>query len=388
MNFETPDSDDNTAQDQSEQLQRLQGVQQSGQVLAANIKSRKLSSPLDSMLIQANSEALNLEIILRSIYSSCVSRCGEHDCNQEIPEGTPGTFMGPQAKFWNELKQGIYLLKISCNEIAIPVLRGAGELASEAFTQDPLLFIQELFSTLSPVNTVLCPGVRQCLLRVFSFYAAQSFGRTHVLTVLCSESQKDCGSQEVSERALSFMVDLLVSIQGTSHILTFKAQTALIRIHRRSESFDAAAARAQTLLSGSVGVFGSHSLSARLAAREFEHVLMDQDEWQQAREVCLSIVGQHTSSLHEHVEPQYHDKCALHTMEDLAKIFEHLGEHNLCIAWLTQAADNALSLWGSCFGTTHIIDKLVDALNAVGRNDEAASWQTMGAPPEQFNDCR
>ena len=370
----TPESNGYGSLSEGEQLATGTGSHKTAHAPVATERARESCSPLDCVPTHVNSESLNMETILRNIYSTCARISFDHDGQFGAPDQASQVVVGPQTQFWNELGYGIYLLKISCFERALPVLHRAGELASGAFTESPLAFVLELFSILSPVNTNLCSSLRLALLREFFTLVGQSFGSTNSVTVLCSELQKDCSSQEVSERALSFMVDLLISTQGSSHTLTFRAQTALIRLLRRSKNYERAGAMAQRLLSSSISLFGVQSLSARMAARELEHILMDNSDWQQALKVCLSIVGQPPSAL-ELVEPQYHDKYAVHTMEDIAKIYDVLGESEFSIAWLIQAASCACTLWGSGVATTHIIDKLVSALIASGKHDEAMLWQ-------------
>lgn len=98
-------------------------------------------------------------------------------------------------------------------------------------------------------------------------------------------------------------------------------------------------------------------------------------EWQQALKVCFSVVGQ-ASSDQEVVEPQFHDEHAVHTMEDISKIYANLGNSESSVAWLTQAAIDAPKAGGLSQGSkTHIVDKLVGALVASGNLDEALFWQ-------------
>ena len=330
-------------------------------------------SPLNCAPFHVNSESLNLETILKTVYSLCVRTHSDQSRQIETPYQVSQNVLGAQANFWSDLKQGIYLLKISSFERAFPVLRGAGELANGAFEENSLAFVQEIFSSLSPSNTATCPGLRMSLLRVFSDFASQKFEQNDPIVILCRELQNDCKSQEVSERALSFMLDNLVSLRGTSYALSFKVQTSLIRLLRRNKDYARAGDLGQKFISSSNCTFGVNSIPARLAARELEHVLMDEQEWHKALEVCYSIVGQRPSSF-QLAEPYHRDECAVRTMEDIAKIHENLGDTKSCIAWLIQAANTSWLLFGSCIATTHIIDKLVGALIASGVQDEANFW--------------
>ena len=100
---------------------------------------------------------------------------------------------------------------------------------------------------------------------------------------------------------------------------------------------------------------------------------MDMGDWQQALEVCMTIVG-HFTSVTGSPEPQHSDECAIHIMEDIAKIYNHLKDVESSIAWLRQAAACAWTLWGSWVATQHIVDKLVAALNVCGKQGEADLW--------------
>lgn len=123
------------------------------------------------------------------------------------------------------------------------------------------------------------------------------------------------------------MIDLLTVTRGTSNSLTFKAQLARIRLLRRGKDYERAGAMARTIASSNISLFRVQSVSARTASREVEHFLMDQNEWHQ---VCLSIVGQ-PSPAGEMIEPKSLDDYAVYTIEDIAKIYEHLGRSDLCV---------------------------------------------------------
>ena len=312
-------------------------------------------SPLAQMPAHVSSQSMNMETILRNVYLSYAYRSlghmNQHETSNKISHETEG----PQAHYWNELKHGIYFLKVSSHR-ALPVLHKIKGKASAAFAENPFAFVQELFSALSPVNTSLCPGLRTALLRVFSYLTKEAFGIAHPLAILCDELQKDSRSQDISERVLFFIVDLLTSTPGSSCALEFNAQTTLIRYLRRSNNCEQAETRARRLLSN-VSLSGVQSKEARKAARELEHVLRDQNRWEQALEVCFPIVGQSPADL-KPINPQYHDEYAVHTMEDIAKIYDNLGDSKSCLGWLTQAAASAIAFGCPMVLTTHVIDKL------------------------------
>ena len=92
---------------------------------------------------------------------------------------------------------------------------------------------------------------------------------------------------------------------------------------------------------------------------------------------CASLSLGQPSSAVDRVEPRYRDEAAVLTMQDIAKIYANLGSSSASIAWWTQAANNAWVLWGSCVATRAVVDKLVGALVASGKDDEAGFWQSM-----------
>lgn len=106
---------------------------------------------------------------------------------------------------------------------------------------------------------------------------------------------------------------------------------------------------------------------------------MDEMKWHQALEVCFSIIGR-PSFASGTIEPKYRDIYAVHTMEDIAKIYGNLGQPESCIAWLIEAVKSAFVLNAPWMATTHIIDKLVTGLRAAGKHEDAKFWQSIHIP--------
>jgi hypothetical protein len=70
-------------------------------------------------------------------------------------------------------------------------------------------------------------------------------------------------------------------------------------------------------------------------------------------------------------------------MEDMAKIYEVMGDEEKSTAWLVQAGFGASVLWGKGPQTMHIVDKLQCLLLRRGKFDEARLWrQFCGNTPE------
>ena len=371
--FNTPDSSlDPLAQNELEGPSITRSSAGSSPVYSE--MSCTLPTSLSAMNLHSSPDSSNLEIILRSIHVSYadVSLCNDVYSKYQSQE-TPVT-EAPGTKFWTELKYGIYLLKVSQTNRALPILRKAEDFATEALVQRPHIFVLEVLSTLSPVNTCVCPNLRISLLRGLSDLASKHIGALHPITILTRELQKGTTYRDVSERGLSFINDLFTAVLGLSHAYTFDAERALVRLLRRGGDNDRALYMAQQTFAASTSAFGDDSLRARRAGRELEHILMDMGDWRQALEVCMTIVGQ-LETVNGSPEPQYRDECAVHTMEDIAKIYNRLEDLKSSIAWLKQAAACAWTLWGTWVATQHIVDKLVAALDACGKQDEANFWQ-------------
>lgn len=327
-----------------------------------------------AMDLHLSPDCLSLETILRSIHVLYANVSLYNDVHSKHQSQATLATESPETRFWAELKHGIYLLKVSETNRAVPVLRQAGDFATEALVQRPHVFVLELLSTLSPVNTSVCPSLRISLLRGLSNLANTHVGALHPITILIRELQKYMTYRDISERGLSFINDLFTAILGLSHAYTFDAERALVRLLRRSGDNDRALYMAQQMFTTSKKAFGDGALRTRRAGRELEHILMDIGDWRQALEVCMTIVGQF-ETVTASPEPQYNDECAVHTMEDIAKIYCQLEDLHSSIAWLKQAATWAWTLWGTWVATKHIVDKLVAALNICGMQDEADLWQ-------------
>ena len=333
--------------------------------------------PLEFMMAHVNAESLNLETILRNFHAVCARTSLSYSGQFEGPDQISQNIAGAQVRLWSELKHGIYLLKLSCFDRAFLALYNAGELADGAPTDNPLAFVRGILSTLSHQYSYVLQSSHVASPWI-SILASRTLERTDPIVVLCRELQNEGGSQEVSERALSSMIDLLTSIYGISYALALKAQTSYVCMLRRNKDYARAGNLARRLVSSSNSTSGAQSRPARLAAQELEHVLMDEEKWHEALEVCNSIVDQQQSS-HQLAEPRRCDECAIYTMKDIAKIYANVGETKSCIAWLTQAANSAWMLWGSCVATRHIVDKFVGALMASGEADEADFWWNIDA---------
>lgn len=329
--------------------------------------------------------SLNLERVFGSIYAflSPSSRA----LSSEQRRSTNGRRMLPN--FWTELKHGIYLLKVQSPRLAWPAINKACDIAPRAlrsaddFSAD---FLLELFSTLSPVNTRICPRLRTTILQYFGGLARMKLPSTHPVAVICHELQKDTGHhREVSEQALVCLRDAssVVSEQVEDSEIEFRSECSLITLRRRASELDAASERAQALvhrtrsqppvptaIGGADTLKGHRRLTqARSASAQLAHVYMDQSEnLDEAVKLCLfRITGEADYTCrHWHTMPAtmrlIHDSMSIHAMEDLAKIYGELcNDATKELVWLEQAAKMAPEILGNpdeSVATQHILDKL------------------------------
>jgi len=292
--------------------------------------------------------------------------------------------------FWSELKNGMYMHKVRSLQLAIPALQRACALAPQVLSKSfgfDLNFVKELFSTLSPVNTMVCPDVRRILLQYLSALARDRLTATHPIAVICHELQQDSHDREVSERALTYMLDAvqIYGVDGVSGNVSFDLEKTIVALLRRDKDLEAAARKAQVLclkalkrlsVCQTAGWYTDANREleqARMAATELSHVRIDQRDGQYDEAIKLSIfvltgdiqftttddIGWRPSpvDLPEFIK----DKRSVYTLEDLAKIYDTLQYRNRAIQWLEQARMLAVELFGNASestATAHIVEKL------------------------------
>ena len=322
------------------------------------------------------SNTLSLDKILWSVHTLCTNGHPADKRSSSIYDLPDWIFFNSGTKFWDELGHGIYLLKISQTARAMPALHTAGHLAIEALQEPPLKCAIQLFSVLSPVNTVVCASLRTSLLRMLYGQSKASLGPLHPLTILIRELHNDVTYHEISAWGLDCIVDLLTTTRDSSDLDTVRAQIARTKILRRSGQSKPALSRAQKLLEVSRAAHGSNALQTRKAAREVEHVLMDIGHWREALQMCMDIIGE-VRVVNGVVQPLYNDRCAASTMEDIAKIYDNLSDADSSIAWLKGAAISGQGLLRASVAEEHIVDKVVTALQLRGEDEEAEVWRQL-----------
>lgn len=89
--------------------------------------------------------------------------------------------------FWDQLSYGIYLFKVSSSELAWCALHRACDRACTAIQLEDPRGIGYLLTTLSPVNTLVCSGIRQMMLAVMHSMAYSKLGSCHPFTIICQQ---------------------------------------------------------------------------------------------------------------------------------------------------------------------------------------------------------
>ncbi|KAI0162345.1 hypothetical protein GGR57DRAFT_319186 [Xylariaceae sp. FL1272] len=291
-------------------------------------------------------------------------------------------------RLWKDTDLAIYLLKVSNDtqreksESQTRAYRLLKNTTADAFdTMDlgtPNTLI-ELLSILSPTNTIACPYVREGLIQYLSWSAERSLPKGHPIAIIINKLKNDEGDASITLRTLEFIMDRLRITVGTTHELTQLATKRLCALLRRSHDHAGALRVAREGVIGIRAALGPHSLPERTLSRQLEHIYIDQHNWTVALGVCFDIVGQqqHDSP---NPDPRFHDECAVYTMEDIAKIFQSVGNLEQAISWLKQALISGGMIWNSIdteHELGHVQDKLIDLLELTGKTSETELWQSI-----------
>jgi hypothetical protein len=300
--------------------------------------------------VAAGAGVLDVRLILSSVRDSC------------LVDGFSTTRSIGAEQFWKGIKQSVYLVKTPSQARAWSVLDHAYDKASEALlTSDVITLLREIFATLSPGNNSAFPAIRMQILRFLSDLATSRLGILHPVAVILQQLQYDGQSREVSQRCLSYMVEVLSSDHKAFHPKAFKAQVSIVRLLRLDYEYDQALMLAQRLWTSAQDQYGRNSWEANTAARQLEHIYIDLGHLYCALDVCFSVVGQDTGLAEQQFRGQVNE-CWVYTMEDIAEIYQKLGNMGLSIAWLKEAEKSARLLGKEWIGAAHIGDKLNSAL--------------------------
>ncbi|KIW74284.1 hypothetical protein Z517_12224 [Fonsecaea pedrosoi CBS 271.37] len=313
-------------------------------------------------------------------------------------ESVPIDNNGHATAFWSNVKSGIYFLKKQCPDLAWPLLNQACALVGDDMFTTSQLFLNSVFTVLSPVNTRVYPQVRSTLLRYLAGMAAIKLqSPQHPLAVICREMAREDnqlgGAAAVSEAASHLTLEVLTQTLGRHHHTTFAVHRSLVSLLRRSKRLDAAKQQGEILveateqaLSLTLAISSSSSSSTRpdadifyryqhrpttavmtdlcIALTELVHVHKDLGQPTVARALCSSVIQNY--QLLQGVN--FPDTRAAYAMEDMGELAElsvgSEGEAGArvdadAVYWLRWALDASCMLRGEGDAATlHIREKL------------------------------
>lgn len=276
---------------------------------------------------------------------------------------TSGPDPPPSHEFWANLKRGIYLVKVQSYPLGVPALNKACTLAPVLLASPASFdfhFLRELFLTLSPVTTRSSPDVRTLLLKHLTQFARLKLGAQHPISIICYELQFDNDDREVSEKALICMLNSIRKYCQQSIDITdmeVRLECSIITLLRRDNDLGAAATQAKALLRKTqqrlpaLWNFNQTAETiramkrARMAATELAHIYMDMssDQYEEALSLCFFVLTGYPKVVDAHATTPsslpliIHDSKSFHTMEDLAKIYNEVGNVRQAMHWLKQA---------------------------------------------------
>lgn len=313
------------------------------------------------------------------------------------------------ARFWSELRNGIYLLKVG-SDLAWCALHNAGNLLDAAFREPHTLnvkFVREILLTLSPTNTRISPDIRTWLLQLLRRRSYELLGTKNPVTIIATELLKDGNDQEVSERGLRCCVEAIYANRGLNDSagIALQVECAIIKSHRRSGDLELAAAEAlslyrktrqrvqriEDLSSDATAEVDGFKTQTRLAATELAHVRMDQrgNHYDEAIQMSLfALTGTDSESETFNAWPpapasvpgQIEDKAAISTAEDLAKICHELAFIDRAKQWLVRAEELAVRLLSPSDPETviiHIREKLRDVEFELRYSSDGQTWTAV-----------
>ncbi|EXJ69534.1 uncharacterized protein A1O5_07570 [Cladophialophora psammophila CBS 110553] len=327
-------------------------------------------TPAPSPPIFPPKDKVNLELILHETRSYYLDVMGNDPVSEAIDNHIQVVDTATTA-FWSNVKSGIYFLKKQSPTLAWPLLNEACVLAGDIFSQTPVLFLNSVFTVLSPVNTRVYPQVRSTLLRYLASMAAIKLkSRHHPLAVVCREIARDNELGEASEAALNLTLALFTQNLGRDHNTTSAVHRSLISLLRRGKRLDAAKQEGENLVQVTEQALLSRSdtdiyqrrpasvVMADLCAAltELVHIHMDMGQHGVARGLCSSVIRNYQTIQ----GVNFPDTKAAYAMEDMAELSCAIGDKADAAYWLRQALDASSMLRGDADAATqHIRDKLV-----------------------------
>jgi hypothetical protein len=336
-------------------------------------------------LFPAKGSAINVELILdqtKMYYSAHLDTIRLQ--TSEIHDAT--ATMDLSSMFWSNVKSAIYFLKMKRPSLAWPLLNEACKFAGNMLTTAPVLFLNSVFTVLSPVNTRVCPRFRSVILQYLSQMAAIRLTPRHPLSIVLHEISQEDDSGWTSETALTLTLDLLIACLGRDHSGTFVVHRSLISLLRRDKRLlearqhgeqlvqvakQALVSQAQAQAQAGLGLglgfavpipiqlkkpTGISMTELCLAMTELVHIYTDMKEYPVAQGICSSVIQ--NFGIVQGVN--FPDSRAAYAMEDMAELCGHLDDFQGATYWLRRAFEASCLLRGQeDAATKHIKDKLL-----------------------------
>ncbi|KAK2747009.1 hypothetical protein CKAH01_18173 [Colletotrichum kahawae] len=283
-------------------------------------------------------------------------------CNEQLKNSValdvfePWTFTVPGHPrcYWENVKHAIFIIKSQYTSVCgIRLWEGADEMVLHGSSCDSFDFVWELFAVLSPANTAACPDLRQASLRYLRALTATTLHPTHPVTRICGLLLQNGHDNEISELALLEAWNVFGSRLGYEHPTACRLQRMLVNTARRLGNMTEAERRARALYNHACRS-GMDSYLSRSCARSLSHVLISSYRYDEAREVCKSIVD----SLQSPVGSVMDDERGVQAMEDLADIELRLGNIGQSLWYLQRASDAGRKLWPGSVASAQMEEKL------------------------------
>jgi hypothetical protein len=324
-------------------------------------------------MLSVSANVCNLEVILQKTaayyewHFQTLSSTRNPQSLLSLPVKKESPSVCLNALFWSKIKSAIYFLKKGSPELSWPLLSQACAMVADLLVQHPIAFLRDVFATISPINTRICPAVRVQLLQYIAAMSNIKFGGAHPLTLICHHLQMDAGCRKTSETALSLMLNVFQESLGQGHLQVFQLKRTLIVLLRRDQEFSAAETLNIALVRSSERVFGQNHEQTRLAMSELVHIYNDQRSYHRAANICEEVLRRSRLDLSHN----YPDSRCVYAMEDMAELCDSQGDMFQSEFWLRKAFSGALKVWGKGPSTTHILDKLRCVLTKNGQHEES-----------------
>ncbi|KAF0324412.1 hypothetical protein GQ607_008361 [Colletotrichum asianum] len=291
--------------------------------------------------------------IIQSVRQCCSEQL-KNSSELDVFEPWAASISGHPRRYWETIKHAIYILKSQSTSVCgIRLWESADEMVLHGISYDSFDFVWELFAVLSPANTTACPELRQASLRYLRALTATKLHPTHPVTKICGLLLHNGHDIELSEIALLEAWNIFGSRLGYEHQTACRLQRMLASTARRLGNLTEAERRARALYNHAC-TSRMDSYLSRSCARSLSHVLISSYQYDEAREVCKSIVD----SLQSPAGSAMDDERAVQAMEDLADIELRLGNIGQSLWYLQRASEAGSKLWPGSVASAQMEEKL------------------------------